>query len=133
MECTKVKFANEKFALEWIDKINKTSHRRIRPIRAYLCYNCGAWHLTSKISGEETLNQKQKAKIKELESVIKEKDFEIQQLKTEIKNYNKKVNKALNISNRDLANSAGFKKEEQQNAFLYGCNKMRELIKSLIK
>jgi predicted RNase H-like nuclease (RuvC/YqgF family) len=47
MECRKVYFVDEKFALEYIDKLNKTSSREIKPVRAYLCEKCLCWHLTS--------------------------------------------------------------------------------------
>lgn len=47
MECSKVFFADEKFALQYIDRLKKTSHRERKPIRAYLCEKCLCWHLTS--------------------------------------------------------------------------------------
>ena len=46
-KCTKVCFVDEKFALRYIDKLNKTSYRDIKPVRAYLCEKCLCWHLTS--------------------------------------------------------------------------------------
>lgn len=47
MECRKVFFADEKFALQYIAKLNKTSYRERKPVRAYLCQHCLNWHLTS--------------------------------------------------------------------------------------
>lgn len=47
MTCKKVSFINEKFALEYIDKLQKTSTRSRKPVNAYLCPHCLAWHLTS--------------------------------------------------------------------------------------
>lgn len=35
MECTKVKFSNEKFAVDYIEKLAKTSIRDTKPLRAY--------------------------------------------------------------------------------------------------
>ena len=45
--CHKVCFANEKFATEYIDKLQKTSCRGKKPVNAYLCEKCLSWHLTS--------------------------------------------------------------------------------------
>jgi hypothetical protein len=45
--CHKVCFANEKFAIEYIDKLQKTSFRDKKPVNAYLCEKCLSWHLTS--------------------------------------------------------------------------------------
>lgn len=45
--CNKVRFIDEKFALKYIDKLNKTSCRERKPVRAYLCEKCLCWHLTS--------------------------------------------------------------------------------------
>ena len=47
MECSKVYFVDEKFALQYIDKLKKTSCRERKPVRAYLCEKCLCWHLTS--------------------------------------------------------------------------------------
>lgn len=47
MKCKKVSFADEKFAQIYIDKLQKTSNRRLIPVRAYLCEKCLLWHLTS--------------------------------------------------------------------------------------
>lgn len=133
MECKKTKFANEKFAIEWIEKLKKTSIRKTKPIRAYLCFDCGGWHLTSKVLGEETQYQKQQAEIKELKSIIEKQKLDYMELQGKFNVFKRRVNVAINVSNKQLAISSGYKKEEQQNAFLYGCNKMRELIKALIK
>jgi len=47
--CKKVSFCNEQYATAYIEKLNKTSIRERKPIRAYLCEKCFNWHLTSKI------------------------------------------------------------------------------------
>ena len=47
MKCNKVYFSDEKNAQLYIDKLNKTSCRSIKPVRAYLCDKCLNWHLTS--------------------------------------------------------------------------------------
>ena len=51
-KCKKVYFANEKIAEYYIEKLHKTSTRKVKPVRAYLCEKCLNWHLTSIISEE---------------------------------------------------------------------------------
>lgn len=50
--CTKVSFANEKYADFYINKLKKTSKRKVIPVRAYLCEKCFSWHLTSTMNVE---------------------------------------------------------------------------------
>lgn len=45
--CTKVKFATESFALDYIKRLQKHSDRDKIPLRCYFCEICKAWHLTS--------------------------------------------------------------------------------------
>lgn len=45
--CKKVYFGTEKAANEHIAKLQQTSKRDKVPVRAYLCYRCNCWHLTS--------------------------------------------------------------------------------------
>ena len=132
-DCTKTKFANERFALEWIEKLKKTSVRKVKPVRTYMCQYCGSWHLTSKVENVVTQAEAYKIKLKELEALIAAQKEEIESLKVTHKNYTKKVNFALNVSNKQLTIGAGHKKQSEQSAFLFGANKMRELIKELIK
>lgn len=54
--CKKVNFINEAFALTYIEKLHKTSVRRLIPVRAYLCEKCLAWHLTS-IQSKENMDK----------------------------------------------------------------------------
>lgn len=59
--CHKVKFATEKDALFYINKLKQTSKREKIPTRAYLCGYCRTWHLTSKVDFNkevEILNDK---------------------------------------------------------------------------
>lgn len=51
-KCSKVFFADEKFANMYIEKLKKTSTRSVKPVRAYLCEKCLSWHLTSIESNE---------------------------------------------------------------------------------
>lgn len=46
MDCKKVSFINEKYALDYIEILRKTSKRYVKPVRAYLCEECNKWHLT---------------------------------------------------------------------------------------
>lgn len=76
-KCLKTKFATEKDANFYIDKLQKTSVREKKPIRAYHCW-CGSWHLSSKksfaeLSGEIELLEKENDQLKkELEDLKKE-------------------------------------------------------------
>jgi len=46
-ECTKVKFASEKLALEHIERINKKKGDKVFLAQyTYLCEVCATWHLT---------------------------------------------------------------------------------------
>lgn len=45
--CKKVSFATEADAIYYINKLKKTSSRKVLPARAYLCEECLNWHLTS--------------------------------------------------------------------------------------
>lgn len=44
--CKKVSFATEADADFYINKLKKTSSRKVVPTRAYLCEECLNWHLT---------------------------------------------------------------------------------------
>ena len=46
--CKKVSFATEAGANADIIKIKNKSNRKTIPIRAYHCWKCNGWHLTSK-------------------------------------------------------------------------------------
>lgn len=45
--CRKASFSSEYFADEYILKLEKTSTRKRKPVRSYLCTKCLNWHLTS--------------------------------------------------------------------------------------
>ena len=104
--CKKVKFIDEEFANQYIQKLNKTSKRRLKPVRAYLCEKCLTWHITSiesispklpKIEQERLLAKEQKRKEYE------RKGIEIAKQKQDEK-YNKLNNKynLLHQSNKKL-------------------------------
>jgi len=104
--CKKVKFIDEEFANQYIQKLNKTSKRRLKPVRAYLCEKCLTWHITSiesissklpKIEQERLLAKEQKQKEYE------RKGIEIAKQKQDEK-YNKLNNKynLLHQSNKKL-------------------------------
>lgn len=45
--CTKAKYANEVFANQHIERLMRTSTRKLIPCRSYFCQYCGCWHITS--------------------------------------------------------------------------------------
>lgn len=79
-KCKKVSFLDEKNALIYIEKLNKTSVRERKPVNTYLCEKCLAWHLTS-------------IELKEV--------FEIKYLKRQIENLKKKI---INLTQLSLNN-----------------------------
>lgn len=110
MDCTKVKYANEVFAKQDIERIRKTSTRKTIPIRAYLCY-CGSWHLTSKDLPTVTRlksvldeNNQLRAEIK----LLKSQEQRQININKAITNLNKRLTerdkliKSLRLSNNDL-------------------------------
>lgn len=46
--CHKSKFKTEHQALETLRQIAEEPQNRKKPVRAYACYQCGGWHLTSR-------------------------------------------------------------------------------------
>lgn len=72
----KARFANEKDANDYIERLRKTSTRDIIPARSYFC-KCGAWHLTSSASSEAS--QKLIVLRQEYDKLKKEKDDLIRQ------------------------------------------------------
>ena len=45
--CKKTYFADEKTALQYVERLQNTSKRKVVPDRAYLCERCLNWHITS--------------------------------------------------------------------------------------
>lgn len=92
--CTKVRFATEKSALFYIEKLKNTSHRKVLPLRAYLCPFCTCWHLTSnKDRNKEDIDElKQlKEKLKNAELMISNKNEEIRKKKEEVASLQRKL------------------------------------------
>jgi len=81
MECKKVKFVNEQSALMYIKKVKETSVRDKKPVRAYLCEKCLAWHLTSIESKENMQLVYAQREIANLKSKLAHRDAEIERLK----------------------------------------------------
>lgn len=67
--CPKTYFINEQFAKDYIKKLNATSVRSKKPVRAYLCDVCLNWHLTSQTEHQFDIlrSYKQTIKIKNAE------------------------------------------------------------------
>lgn len=84
-ECGKVSFINEKFANEYIEKLQKTSTRQRKPIRAYLCSQCLTWHLTSKTEFDEDEIKVLKEKVKQKNILITALNKRINELKTKLR------------------------------------------------
>lgn len=115
MECKKVKFANEKFADDYIKKLKKTSVRSTVPIRAYLCMTCNTWHLTSREKFEHVTIKELNKQISDLKNLIKKiqnqerinrdietnKDSRVIALSKKMTEKSKKV-RALQNDNHDL-------------------------------
>lgn len=55
MECTKVKFSSEEYALFHITKHSKRNEVKGLKARAYQCMFCNQWHITSKILYNELI------------------------------------------------------------------------------
>ena len=85
-KCKKVYFGNEKSAEYYIDKLNKTSSRKVKPVRAYLCERCLNWHLTSIISEESKQIIHKDRQIANLKAKIKHLENEVQRLTNKVKN-----------------------------------------------
>lgn len=85
MECKKVRFANEKFAQEYINKLSRTSNRERKPLRAYLCPFCLTWHLTSQIDRNDQFTDDHKAELKKKNEIIRTLQDRIHKLKQKIR------------------------------------------------
>lgn len=85
MECTKVKFSDEKQAKYYIDKLKNTSIREKKPIRAYLCPHCLSWHLTSKTEKEDLQMEKYRQEIKNKNAIITQLQQRVVELKGEVR------------------------------------------------
>ena len=130
MECTKVKFSNEKFAVDYIEKLAKTSIRDTKPLRAYLCPYCTAWHLTSRMSHELKQENEYKSKILLLEDLLTKSQEETNVHRVRYKNLIKMINGVVAVSNDSLC--ADLAKSKHKKQMLVGANLMRELLKQCI-
>lgn len=74
-QCKKVAFATEADADFYIEKLKRTSSRKVVPTRAYLCETCRNWHLThvQNIDVQKVLYGYEK-RIRELEKQLAEAD-----------------------------------------------------------
>lgn len=102
-ECTKVKFASEKLALEHIERINKKKgDKAFLAQNTYLCEICATWHLTKLTQETEhrvtELNQKlseTKVLIKELNNKHEKKAFFLKQEINRLRAENQMLKNAL--------------------------------------
>ena len=73
-DCKKTKFATEKDAEFFINKLKTTSVRHEKPTRSYLCPYCFLWHLTSKTKEEFDAVVTLKEKINKLSTDLTKKN-----------------------------------------------------------
>lgn len=97
-QCDKVKYATKAFAEADIKKLKSNSIRDKIPIRAYLCYRCDAWHLTSQdskemrvISNLEEQNRNLKAKVERLEKEVRRLGIKLQEKTERLVEANQKI------------------------------------------
>jgi hypothetical protein len=111
MSCEKkVKYATEKDALFDVERIKKKSTRKTVPIRAYECYICGSFHLTSRMDYKDIDIFKLNKEIERLKGELKlleSKDSE------EIKEEQKGIRKEQVIVEMKKENSTLRKKNKQ--------------------
>jgi len=87
IECTKTKFATQKQADYFINKLQRTSTRQSVPLRSYLCQHCFSWHLSSseqRVTTQIQLNNCQ-AEIKEKNQLIQKLEKTIHELRVKLK------------------------------------------------
>jgi molybdenum cofactor biosynthesis enzyme MoaA len=85
--CSKTKFATEKDANYFIEKMQKTSSRKVKPVKSYLCPKCTRWHLSSSQDHKTSLREI------ELENSIKQARKEIDDLRCEVRKLRTKLRK----------------------------------------
>lgn len=103
--CGKVAFANEKFALLYIEKLKATSTRYKTPQSSYLCPKCLLWHLTSLPYKDETKIKGYENTIKKLEEEVRKKQEKIIKLKETLKMKDNEIaNKRKRIDSLELRN-----------------------------
>lgn len=106
--CKKSSFIDEKQALLFIEKKNKTSIRDIVPKRAYLCDKCLKWHITS-LENIDVFEEN-----KELKKQIKELTYNNLVLETRLK----KIMSHLENLKKQNNNLVNFKKQNKDLIFL---------------
>lgn len=95
-ECKKTSFLDEKQALFYVDKL-KTSTRKNKPVRVYLCPYCKTWHLTSKPDRDKLIKENEilRIQIDALKNEIKQvSSIEKRQIQIAI-SADKRVNKLI--------------------------------------
>lgn len=97
IECKKAKFATEKDADFFIQKLKATSKRAKIPTSSYFCQRCTSWHLTSLKQNEwkEAVSLK-----KQLESLKLAHKEEVKVLKEQISLLKQENTKEVNVDSR---------------------------------
>ena len=86
-KCKKAIFRTQSDADEFIDKINRTSNRKVKPLRSYMCEECLNWHTSSSLDYFDIGLKKAKENLREAQSIIRDKDKEIERIKSEFKSF----------------------------------------------
>jgi len=91
MRCMKVSFINEKYADEYVAKLKRTSYRKVKPIRSYLCEKCLTWHLASTTDHDKKLLESYQGKIQNYRVAVKQNYETIKELKGKIQKLTQKT------------------------------------------
>jgi hypothetical protein len=70
-ECKKTSFADEKAARYYLDKIARTSIKKVNAKECYLCPVCYTWHLKKKLSVQEENTKRQIENLKKENEKLK--------------------------------------------------------------
>lgn len=109
--CSKVSFADEQQALFYIEKLSKTSKRKVVPQRTYLCHKCVNWHLTSQeqIKTYDVISQE----LDELKKELQTKDKLIKSLQETIE-----YERGKELTDKDKIIKERGEKISQQNSII---------------
>lgn len=93
MDCVKVKFSTEQYALFHITKHKKRNEDKGLVARAYKCNFCNGWHITSQVYNNQLVEDNEELRNQLVEQIKKSVDLkaEVEILKKQLKNKDKKV------------------------------------------
>ncbi len=93
MECTKVKFGSEEYALFHIAKYNKLKSKDNLPASTYRCKHCKSWHITSQVQNSELVLDNEEFRSQLIEQIKINVDLkaEVAQLNKRLRSNNKPI------------------------------------------